>query len=81
MHILSSLIALVVMIPAGLAGIAVALKTMPASVDELIAGLNQLWTASRELAAWCEPLGCGILGVALLTGSAIIAWRGLQSRT
>ncbi|TVQ36042.1 MAG: hypothetical protein EA370_08770 [Wenzhouxiangella sp.] len=81
MQIVFSLLALMVMIPAGLAGIAAALQGIPAPVGELFGTLEQVWIAGRELAPWCQPLACGLLGLGLLAASFVVAWRGLQSRT
>ncbi len=79
MQILTGVIALVIMIPAGLAGITAAVRGMPAPTEELFATLNQLWAASHALAPWSQSLGCALFGLALLSASAWIAWRGLQS--
>ncbi len=79
MHILIGLIALMIMIPAGLAGIVAAVHGMPAPTDELVAVLDQFWTATQALAPWCQSLACGLFGLGLLLASAWVGWRGLQS--
>ncbi|TVR94816.1 MAG: hypothetical protein EA418_09280 [Wenzhouxiangellaceae bacterium] len=79
MQILVTVLALLVLVPAGLAGIRASLGEIHGLSGELTQALTDMWIASEPLWAWCQVLGCGVGGLVLLVMAVMIAWRGLQS--
>lgn len=79
MQILVTVLALLVLVPAGLAGIRASLGEIHAISGELTQALTEMWIASEPLWAWCQVFGCGLGGLALLGLAVMIGWRGLQS--
>ena len=80
MPILLTLLMLVILIPAGLAGIGLGLLEILSSMDQLVPAWQQLVEALSTFLTTCTPLACLAAGTVWLGLAALLVIRGLQSR-
>jgi hypothetical protein len=81
MPIILAITAILLMIPAGLAGISLGISELLASLDSIGPALALVGDAFQALLPWCRPLMVILIGAGLVGLAAFILIRGLQSRT
>lgn len=73
------LIGPILMIPAGLAGIAAGVQGLAHAEFQLSGLLVAIQGALEALLPWCMPVGCLLFGLTMTALAALLLARGLQS--
>jgi hypothetical protein len=81
MPIILAIAAILLMIPAGLAGISLGVSELLASLDGIGPALALAGDAFMALLPWCRPLLVILVGAGLVGLAALILICGLQSRS
>ena len=81
MHVLITLLGLLLLIPAALAGISSGLRDLSANRAYFMTQMEQLLTLGHSLWPACCALALVLAGVLTLAACLWIMARGLQSRT
>lgn len=74
------ILAALILIPAGLAGVASGLSGLLTASRETGGGLELLLSGLAALWPWCQALACLAGGIGLLALTGLAFWSGLQFR-